>query len=264
MHAHCDPADDGDAAGCARRLEDAQNRAVALRPTSAERAMSLAAGYAVQRHRRSLRSASGDRSVGFKIGLTSEAARASFSAAEPICGPLIAGSVIDDGGDISLAGLICPKLEVEVAFVLASDLAGSVTPREVLDATAELAIAFEIIDSRWQGGADNLAMLVADNSFAARAVVGPRLAPHHVDLRRVGVALTVGETRIDGHASNVMGDPAQAVAWLAGHLAHRGEALTAGQIVLSGTLTTPIAVQSGDVAVADFGELGQLRARFTR
>ncbi len=250
-----------DPAACAARLEDAQRRGAPVAPTADDETMDITFGYAVQRQRLLLRSASGDEPVGFKVGLTSAAGRASFSTDEPVGGFLSAATVSTEG-DVTLAGLIAPALEVEVAFVLGTDLDGQVTPRDVLDATAELAIAFEIIDSRWDGGARTAAMLVADNSYAARAVLGPRFAPGDVDLTQLAVTATVADTRLDGHAANVLGDPARALAWLAGHLAARGEGLGAGDIVLSGTLTAPAPLRPGDQAVADFGTLGQLKAHF--
>lgn len=251
-----------DPAGCAARLEDAQRDGTPVIPTAADRGMDVAFGYAVQRLRQSIRSASRDARVGFKIGLTSAAARGLFSAGEPVSGFLSAATVVQSDATVSVAGMDAPMLEVELAFVLGADLGGHVTAHGVLDATAELVPAFEIVDSRWDGGAQNVAMLVADNSYAAGAVLGPPFAPRDADLRQLAVTATVGGTRLDGHAANVMGDPAQAVAWLAAHLAARGDRLRSGDIVLSGTLTTPTAVRPGDVAVADFGALGQVRAQF--
>ena len=250
-----------DRARDARRLEDAQHCGELVTPTAEDLVMDTAAGYAVQRHRRSLRSESGDTQIGFKIGLTSAAAQTSFATDEPVSGFLSAATMSVDG-DVALTRLAAPMLEVELAFVLGADLDADVTAREVLEATAAVAPAFEIVNSRWDGGARNVAMLVADNSYAAGAVLGPRTAPCVTDLRELAVTAFVGENRLDGHAANVMGDPARAVAWLAAHLAMRGERLRSGDIVLSGTLTTPTAVRSGDVAVADFGSLGRVRADF--
>lgn len=250
----------------AGRLETAQRLGAPIAATDADRALELSAGYAVQRARRELRAAAGQRVAGHKIGLTSGTARDAFGAAEPIGGYLFAGSVLDvpDGRDLefSCAGRIEPKLEVEIAFILGAPLEGRVTPAEVLAATAKFALAFEIVESRWVGGASALGMLVADNSNAAAALLGRRTPARDVDVRGIATELRLGAGRWPGVATNVMGDPAAAVAWLATHLAERGERLEAGQIVLSGTLTAPVPVGPGDTAVADFGRLGRLTAHF--
>ena len=60
-----------------------------------------------------------------------------------------------------------------------------------------------------------------------------------------------------------MGDPAHAVAWLATHLAGQAQRLMADHIVLSGTLTAPVPVKPGDIAVADFGQFGHLSTSFS-
>nr|WP_253209017.1 fumarylacetoacetate hydrolase family protein [Streptomyces niphimycinicus] len=70
--------------------------------------------------------------------------------------------------------------------------------------------------------------------------------------------LTIGSRTVPGSASAVMGDPAEAVAWLARHLLRGGRRLEAGDIVLSGTLCTPTAIGTGDRLVADLGELGRI------
>ena len=54
---------------------------------------------------------------------------------------------------------------------------------------------------------------------------------------------------------------AEAVAWLANTLMKRGDRLTAGSLILSGALTTPLLpVKQGDVVCADFGYLGKVTA----
>jgi 2-oxo-hept-3-ene-1,7-dioate hydratase len=75
-------------------------------------------------------------------------------------------------------------------------------------------------------------------------------------LRQNGV---VEET---GLAAGVQGHPAIGIAWLAGKLARWGETLKAGQIVLAGSFTRPVAARAGDVFKADYGPLGKLAFKF--
>jgi 2-oxo-hept-3-ene-1,7-dioate hydratase len=52
------------------------------------------------------------------------------------------------------------------------------------------------------------------------------------------------------------------VAWLANKLAPHGEGLQAGEIVLAGSFTRPVAAAAGDVFHADYGPLGAIAFRF--
>ncbi|MEE4597515.1 fumarylacetoacetate hydrolase family protein [Streptomyces sp. DSM 41524] len=219
----------------------------------------LEMAYAVQSATHDLAIAAGERAIGYKVGLTAQPARETFGADEPAAGYLLASRLLEDGEPLATAGLFAPLAEVEVAFTLGEALPGPrVTARDVRDATAAVAPAFEIVDSRWRGGARTLPMLVADNTNAARAMVGPSVAPASVELSKIAATLTIGSRTVPGSAAAVMGDPAEAVAWLARHLLRGGGRLEAGDIVLSGTLCAPTAISAGDHLVADLGELGRI------
>ncbi|MEU6041772.1 fumarylacetoacetate hydrolase family protein [Actinomadura sp. NPDC047616] len=242
----------------AQRLWQAGNGAAAVDSAMADRLDDLESAYAVESATRALAVAAGDRVIGYKIGLTSAPARDAFGAAEPAAGHLLAGRLLEDGRPLTTAGLFEAKVEVEIAFVLGEALSGPyVTAQDVHDATAAVAPAFEIVDSRWRGGARTLPMLVADNTNAARAVLGSRVVPP-ADLSKITATLSIGSRTVPGSATAVMGDPAKAVAWLAGHLLRGGTRLEAGDIVLSGTLCAPTAISAGDRLVADLGELGRV------
>ncbi|MBI0293412.1 fumarylacetoacetate hydrolase family protein [Streptomyces sp. PRKS01-29] len=232
----------------------------AVDPAVAERLDGLEAAYAVQGATHDLAVAAGERVIGYKVGLTAQPAREAYGADEPAAGHLLASRLLGDGEPLATAGLFAPLAEVEVAFTLGEALPGPrVTAQDVRDATAAIAPAFEIVDSRWRGGARTLPMLVADNTNAARAMVGPAVAPSaSVDLSEIAATLTIGSRTVPGSAAAVLGDPAEAVAWLAGHLLRGGRRLEAGDIVLSGTLCAPTAISAGDHLVADLGELGRI------
>jgi 2-keto-4-pentenoate hydratase len=58
----------------------------------------------------------------------------------------------------------------------------------------------------------------------------------------------------------VLGHPADAVAWLAERLPDHGDALQAGDIVSTGSITEPIPVAAGETVVARFSSLGSVVA----
>jgi len=224
------------------------------------------------------RVAAGERVAGWKIGATSAPVRVWLGTDEPFYGVLFAGTRLPPGGVIDVSCLARPLLECEVAFELRAEVRGSgVGAREVQAATSRLYAAFELVgevrppaspsagpgaggESRADAGPPSLAGVIAGNGSSAAFVLaasGP--SPSEVDLRSLQVALSRGEEVVAcGQAESVMGDPCLAVAWLADKLTEAGGMLRAGDIVLSGSMTPPVAVRPGDTFTADFGALGML------
>ncbi|WIX83080.1 fumarylacetoacetate hydrolase family protein [Amycolatopsis carbonis] len=240
----------------ARRLTKATHGGPAVAPAPVA---DLAHAYRVSRAICDLALAAGDRLAGYKVGLTSEPARATYGATEPAFGHVLASTVLQPGQPLSTADMFAPRAEVEIAFILGRSLSGpDTTAEDVVAATAAIAPAFEIVDSRWSGGPTTLAMLAADNTNAAYAFLGPQ-APLPQDLSGLECTLKIGDKAIPGSAAAVMnGNPAAAVAWLANHLAAAGESLPAGAMVLTGTLCAPTPFTGGDTLFAEVSGLGNL------
>jgi 2-keto-4-pentenoate hydratase len=59
-----------------------------------------------------------------------------------------------------------------------------------------------------------------------------------------------------------LGHPANAVAWLANKLAERGRGLTAGMVVMTGTLTPITPIERGSTYTGAFSTLGKVETRF--
>jgi 2-oxo-hept-3-ene-1,7-dioate hydratase len=185
------------------------------------------------------------------------------------------GTLLDDmffePGEIPAERFIAPRVEVELAFVLKRRLEGAeVSVDQVLEATEYVTPAIEIIDARIeQFDRHSKAMrrvqdTISDNAANAGIVLGGRkMNPRELDLPWVGAILrqngTVEET---GLAAGVQGHPAIGVAWLARKLAPWGERLEAGEVVLAGSFTRPVAAKKGDRFDADYGPLGRFEFRF--
>jgi 2-keto-4-pentenoate hydratase len=65
-----------------------------------------------------------------------------------------------------------------------------------------------------------------------------------------------------GAGVEVMGDPVNAVVWLANKLAEHNTHLKAGDIVLSGAITASVPVDKGDCMNICFSELGNIEVKF--
>ena len=203
--------------------------------------------YAVQHLSVRARLDCGARVVGHKVGLTSAAMREQMGVDEPDSGVLLDEMQITHDGALRVADLLTPRVEAEFGFRLGADLAGAdAGVDQARRAVAETFLALEIIDSRF--GAWDLTVLdsIADNASSARFVVGASSEPSHRDLRASTVALWIdGAERARGLGSAVMGDPIEALAWLARRLHRCGMGLRAGQLVLAGAVHASVALHPG-------------------
>ncbi|MCP5261016.1 MAG: 2-oxo-hepta-3-ene-1,7-dioic acid hydratase [Rhodoferax sp.] len=234
--------------------------------------MTVADGYAVSRAWVRLKLDAGRVARGHKIGLTSRAMQLASQITEPDYGTLLDDMFFQEGGDIPMARFIAPRVEVELAFVLGKRLQGpDVSIFDVLAATEYVVPAIEIIDARIEQFDRHTRVMrkvfdtIADNAANAGIVTGGRpVRPDAVDLRWVGALLYKnGVIEESGLAAAVLNHPATGVAWLANKLAPWGEFLEAGEVVLGGSFTRPVAAQAGDTFHADYGPLGSIAFRFT-
>ena len=201
---------------------------------------------------------------GKKIGLTSEGIQKQLGVSEPDYGHLFSAMLCKDG-IVETSGLIQPKIEAELAFVLASDLTGgSVTADDVRASTEYVVGAFEIVDSRVADWKISLVDTVADNASSGRYILGDvRLRIGEADLPSESMRFYKnGELAAEGSGAAVLGDPCNAVAWLANRLWGYGIALKKGEVILSGAFSAAPAAVRGDVFRVEFSSFGSIEARF--
>lgn len=255
----------------AARLHDAERTRQQIRQISLEHPdITIADAYAIQRAWMDIKLGEGRVKRGHKIGLTSRAMQMASGMNEPDYGVLLDHMVHADGARICASQFHRPRLEVELAFVLGKSLGGTrpggrpVTVYDVLDATAYVTPALEIIDYRTEVPR-SICDTIADNAAAAAMVTGGRIVrPMDIDLRWVAATLSKnGVIEESGVSAAVMGHPALGIVWLANKLAGHGIALEAGHILLAGSFTRPTAVTAGDTIHADFGPLGSIGVSFT-
>ena len=238
----------------------------AVEPLSARHPeVSIADAYAIQQRMLARRLAAGERVVGKKIGVTSQAVMDMLGVFQPDFGWLTDGMVYNEGQAIPADTLIQPKAEGEIAFVLKKTLRGpGVTAADVLAATEGVMACFEIVDSRIRDWKIKIQDTVADNASCGVFVLGDRLVdPRDVDLGTCGMVLEKnGEIVATGAGAAALGHPANAVAWLANTLGAHGIALEAGEVVLSGSLAAMVPVKAGDNLRVTIGGIGGCSVRF--
>ncbi len=234
-------------------------------------AMTLDHAYAVQDAFVARKIGTGLRQIGWKIGLTSRAMQQALNITTPDSGVLLSDMVFETGGTVPKGRFIQPRIEAEIAFVMADDLAGTdTTAAEVIKATDHVTPALEILDTRVMrndpatGQPRIIFDTVADNAANAGIVLGnERHALGAHDLRWVGAIVTRdGIVEETGLGAGVLNDPVMGIVWLVQRLSQYGAGLRAGDVVLSGSFIRPLEAPSGSVFNADFGAFGQVDIAF--
>ena len=208
----------------------------------------------------------GAKVAGHKIGFTSKAMQVQLGVDVPDYGHLLDDMFLFEEEEVSRSSLIVPRVEPEIAFVLATDLTGpGVGAADVLRATDFVVPALEIIDSRVVDWRIKIEDTIADNASAARVVLGgPAHDVRDIDLPHVPVVLRRNGAIVETAAgAAVLGNPVSAVAWLANALAAYGVSLEAGNVVLSGSFCTSVFVEAGETISASFGSFGSVSTTFS-
>ncbi|HZZ10195.1 MAG TPA: fumarylacetoacetate hydrolase family protein [Paraburkholderia sp.] len=225
----------------------------------------LQAAYAVQRLNTERRVAAGRRLVGRKIGLTSKAVQTQLGVDQPDFGMLFDDMSVADGEEIAMSRTQQPKVEAEIALVLARDLPHERhTLADLIGATAYVLPAIEIVGSRIAKWDIRLTDTVADNASSGLFVLGNR--PVKLDAFDAIQCGMVMERRGDqvsiGVGAACLGNPLHAALWLANTMTRVGAPLKAGDIVLTGALGPMVSVHAGDVFTAYIEGLGSVSASF--
>lgn len=225
----------------------------------------VAAAYAVQSIIIDDLVAAGGTVVGRKIGLTSPAVQQWLGVDTPDFGVLLADMEYAESALVPMERLLQPRAEAEIAFVLSADLAeGPFTAESVRGAVDHARAAIEIVDSRVADWDIQLGDTVADNASSGLFVLGEaRLTLEEFEPIDVEMTMTCdGEEVSTGTGAACLGDPLNALAWLASAALEYGEPLKAGQVILSGALGPVHPVPPGAVVRAEITGLGSVTATF--
>ena len=205
--------------------------------------------------------------VGYKVGATSTAGQGMLGLTEPFYGRIFAGCVVAGEGPWTVSDGRS-SAEAEVGFVLGADLPpgqGAYSLEAVAAAVARVIPLIEINRPAYErpfevGGL----CLIADNGVTQGlvrggpgvALVDPEALAHEtVSMVRDGASCA------DGRASVVLGNPLNALVWLANTLNARGTGLRVGDVVASGAMTPPIPIAAGDRLSAEYSTLGRIEFR---
>jgi 2-oxo-3-hexenedioate decarboxylase len=241
----------------AERLDDAAHGARAVAQLSEP--ITLADAYEVQRLSIARRLARGERRTGMKMGFTSKAKMVQMGLSELIWGRLTDGMLVDEAATIDIASYVHPRVEPEIAFLLARPLAGRVSLAEAAAAVGGVAPALEIIDSRYENFKFSLTDVVADNSSSSGYVIGAWSDPH-TDISNLGMLLEIDGRPVQiGSSAAILDHPLRSLVAAARLAAAAGETLEAGSVVMAGGATAAEALTRGcrvRLSVDKLGDVG--------
>lgn len=209
-----------------------------------------------------LRIARGERVIGLKMGLTSEAKRKQMSLGAPIYGVLTDAMVVR--GALHLRGMLHPKIEPEIAFRFGRGLPRAADRSGVLAACTGVGPALEILDSRYRDFKYfSLPDVVADNASSSHVVLPDQwLDVEGRDLSRVELVMSIeGTPRQRATGAAISGDPVLSVVQLSALLEERGQSLPPGSVVLAGAATVAEPLAAGMAVELDAGWLGSVSVR---
>jgi 2-keto-4-pentenoate hydratase len=238
----------------------------------------VALAYRVQNALTAARKAAGARIVGRKVGLTSPAVQLQLGVDQPDFGVLFDEMLVPNGGEVDSGRLIAPKAEAEIAFVLSVDMDGFAaglspdTPISAADRSAAAAAidyavaALEIVDSRVAGWDITITDTVADNASSALYVLGDNRIPLSA-FAPAEVVMNLeknGFPASSGNGTACLGDPLNALVWLARTAASFGAPLRAGDVILSGALGAMVTAEPGTEITAELSTLGRVSVTFSQ
>jgi 2-oxo-3-hexenedioate decarboxylase/2-keto-4-pentenoate hydratase len=221
------------------------------------------AGYAVQRHLHELLTAAGEGAVaGHKIGCTTKVMREKLGIDQPCAGQVYAHRLLKSGGSWTVAGLIKPSVECEIAIRLGRDLPPIpryYTAASLWPAVDSCMASIELCDDRYTDReAVGLSTLIADDFYNVGCALGEDIR----DWKAIDLAAITGFMRINGRevgrgkGSDIMEHPLNALAWLANLRASEGRPLKAGEFVTLGSIVSSQRVAAGDRVEIDVESLG--------
>jgi 2-keto-4-pentenoate hydratase len=198
--------------------------------------------------------------AGYKIGLTTPVMQKLCGVDEPCYGAIFATEVHNRRAELATSNYCRLGIETEIAVRLGEDLPQGGDVERVGSAVESVMAAIELLeDLRHDYKRLTAAAMVAGNVWNAGIVLGEPVTDwRHLDLTQATARLTINGREIgQGRGGDVMGNPLNALAWLANKLAAGGTPLKAGMIVMTGSMVPIQFPTPGDRAVVEVEGLGR-------
>ena len=226
----------------------------------------IAKGMTAQLATRRARIAAGEKPLGWKVGFGAPASMQKLGLTAPLVGYLMQGAQVASGGSVSLKDWAKPVAEPEIAVRMARDLGAGAAADAVMASIESLQPAIELADLGPLPEPGNLDAVLAGDIYQRHVVLAPQA--------RAGGSVEDLTSRLirRGTEANRTGDPEaltgkllDIVAHVATVLSAFGEKLSAGDIIITGSITPPLMLEPDETelrhAIDPIGEVSvRLRA----
>lgn len=202
--------------------------------------------------------------AGAKIATTTKVMQELMGIAHPCGGAIFAKTIHASPARLRSADFVHLRIECEIALRLGADLPVARAPwtyATVLPAVEAAMPAFELIEDRHAVYRETDARsMIVDNCWNGGIVIGAEVAAPRPHLIGVPGTLRINERLVSAGRAE---DPYETLAWLANLMAERGRSLTAGMIVITGSVVATESVAPGDRAVFAADGLGEVALEVT-
>jgi 2-keto-4-pentenoate hydratase len=209
--------------------------------------------------------AAGEKLAGWKVGLTSNRARAALGVDARPFGHVLASHLFESGARIAAASIAKPSIEPELCFEIGRRLAGPGLSRDrVAAGVARVCAGFELNERRAGSTRPDFGAFVTDGltqwgvvrgGGATLAEAGDLDAVHCTLLRD-------GEKVYQGVSRDELDDHLESLSRLAAVLGAHGRALEPGQVVITGAFARFDAA-AGQRWRAEYRGVGEVEVSFT-
>jgi 2-keto-4-pentenoate hydratase len=205
---------------------------------------------------------SGREQIGWKVGLTSEAALQAFQTKEPMVGNIYTDTLWENGATVDADNCLQPLIEGELLFQLAYVPDPNDCDEQLTASLAKIYAAFEIAECRIEGWAKTIAPAIADNACCGRLVIGEGIDPAGIDMTAIPMRLMAnGEQISNGIGAACLGNPLNVYRWLLEFAARTGRNLAEGDYILTGAMGPAQPMQAGTEYDLTLGGVGTARLK---
>jgi len=242
----------------AEKLDNAALFGNAINQISLEYELNLDQAYGIQSISLARRYIRGEKLVGLKMGFTSKAKMEQMGVHDLIWGRLTNHMEIKSGHSVSLDKFIHPRAEPEIAFLLNDEVLEEFSVDSVKGKVESVAIAIEIIDSRYTNFKFSLEDVVADNCSSAGFILGD-WKEATTNIENIKMSLSIDDKIIHaGNSNAIMGNPWESLVSAMRLAKENGEILKAGSIILAGAATPAEYLKENQKIVAEADSLGKV------
>ncbi|MBS3739407.1 2-keto-4-pentenoate hydratase [Mesohalobacter halotolerans] len=242
-----------------QQLDKAATTATPIAQPSEAVKFSLEEAYNIQHKLIQLRLDRGETITGYKLGFTSKAKMQQMGVDDLIWGVLTDNMEIKPDENIDLNQYIHPRAEPEVAFRISNDIAQEITLNDIPQYIDKMAVAIEVIDSRYKDFKFSLEDVIADNCSSIGYCIG-QWQDLKEDITNLPIQLTFNDKTVQsGFTQAILDNPYQSIVELSRLAAEKNLVLKKGQIILAGAATAAEWLKPKTKVSAELKGFGEVR-----